>query len=58
MILLVWPIPAPLIGATDILFNTQGSRSVADNVILVLLVLKLLNPSSTWYPLIGTLSSE
>ena len=36
------PIPAPLIAATDILVNTQGSgSSVADKVILVLVVMLL-----------------
>ena len=38
MILLDEPIPAPLIGETDTLFNIQGSGLVADNVILVLLL--------------------
>ena len=55
---MVWPIPAPLIANTDILVDTQGSGSVVDSVALVLVVVMLLKPSSTWYPVIGTLSSE
>ena len=54
---MVCPIPAPLIAATDILFNIQGSGSAADNVILVLLVVFSLKPSLIEYPVIGTLSS-
>ena len=54
---LVWPIPTSLIGDIVIVVILHTSGSVADNTILVLLVVMLLKPSSTWYPVIGTLSS-